>query len=201
MLKSYFDKVYILNQDSRPDRWAQFEEEAARIGLTGYERVATIPADQPYQSFCLSQQNLLKTFVNSGGVNLLALEDDCIFRPLSHFQEAMSELPSDWDLLYLGANVFEEKPERVNKHLFRLRSAWTSHAIAYSRKAAEYIAEHYPAGNFIMFDEWIRVNVQSTMNCYLIQPMVAWQRPCHSDLWGHWVSYGWQHIDKKLSEL
>lgn len=185
-----------LNQASRPERWSQAQTEFARVGLTDVERFLSINADQPNKSFCLSQYALLKQFLGSGKDALIAFEDDVIFRDLSHLQAALDELPADWDLLYLGANITdmvfgikEFPPTRFSTYLYRVRRAWTSHAIVYTRRIAEVIVKDYPVHTFEMFDNWLSQNILPKYNCFLINPMACWQRKGYSDLWSSETNY------------
>lgn len=184
------DRKYCLNQQSRPDRWSQAQEEFKRVGLD-VEQFYSIPADQPNKSFCLSQYAMLKRFLETDGKSLLTFEDDVIFKDLSHFEAACAELPADWDIVYLGANITdmvfgikENPPVNYSERLYCIRRAWTTHAIAYSRRTAEYIVRHYPVSEFNMYDNWLSENVLRFCRCFLVNPMVAFQRPGKSDLWG-----------------
>lgn len=186
-----FDTVYCLNQASRPDRWLQAQQELARVGLTHFGRFLSLPAATPMQSFCLSQYALLKTFLSTKATTLLALEDDVVFIDLSRLPKAIAELPADWDILYLGANITdgvfgikENPPVRHSEHLYRVRRAWTSHAIAYTREAAQRIVTVYDPNTCGMYDEFVSSRMLEKMNAYLVNPMVAYQRPGVSDLWG-----------------
>lgn len=151
----------------------------------------SIPADQPNKSFCLSQYAMLKRFLETEGKTLLTFEDDVIFQDLQHFEAACSELPAEWDMVYLGANITdmvfgikEYPPVRYSEHLYQVKRAWTTHAVGYSRKMADIIVRHYPVQEFNMFDNWLNENILPHYKCFLINPMVAWQRPGISDLWG-----------------
>lgn len=115
---------------------------------------------------------------------------------MDHLQKALDELPEDWDVLYLGANITdgvfgikEYPPTRYSDHLYRVPKAWTSHAIGYSRKMAETIANFYPVGDYHIFDNWLNEFVLPKYKCYLVNPMVAFQRPGFSDLWGNATDY------------
>jgi GR25 family glycosyltransferase involved in LPS biosynthesis len=137
---------------------------------------------------------MLKTFIASGKPVLLALEDDVIFRGDEGLQGALSELPADWDMLFLGANItegvtgiLERPPVRVSDRLFRVRAAWTTHAVAYTREAAKRVACAYDGVS--MYDAWLSETMLPKLNAYLVNPMVAYQRPGISDLWGTETDY------------
>jgi len=40
-----------------------------------------------------------------------------------------------------------------------------------------------------MFDDWLKTNIHSKGNTYIIKPMIAWQKPHQSDLWNGYVDY------------
>lgn len=199
---NFFNKILFLNQAERTDRLSDCLNELNRVGLKA-DPFYSIQAEQPFQSFCLSQKALLKEFLLTDSKTFLALEDDVVFKNLSHLPDALSELPEDWDIVYLGANVTEERPERYSKHLRKVRSAWTTHAVGYSRKAVEYIVENYKYdendhNTMGMYDDWLSREFLPKHNCFIVAPMVAWQRPVFSNLWDKQVSYGWESIELKL---
>lgn len=139
---------------------------------------------------------MLKTFLATGAKTLLAMEDDVVFRDLAPLEKAIGELPVNWDILYLGANITdmvfgikENPPVRYSDHLHRIRRAWTSHAIAYTRSMVETIVMGYPVGTYEMYDNWLSVNILPHYNAFLVNPMVAFQRPGKSDLWGCQADY------------
>lgn len=141
---------------------------------------------------------MLKAFLTTGKETLLTLEDDVIFRDLGHLQQALKDLPADWDILYLGANITEmvhgidvKPPEPCNwtKNLWRVKRAWTTHAVAYRRKVVQDIVDIYPVHTYEMYDCWLSNNILAPSNSYLINPMVAWQRKGKSDLWGQETDY------------
>lgn len=186
---NYFDKILCLNQAERPDRWKQAQDEFLRVGLGNVERFLALPAEVPFQSFCLSQHGMLKHFLADEEAHcVLTLEDDVVFRSLNHLPAALQELPADWDILYLGANDRQVTPQRVSAHLSRIRVAWTTHAVAYSRKMATYIVDNYPVETFAMYDDWLSSKLPEH-KCFIVNPPVAWQRPVFSNLWNRATDY------------
>lgn len=184
-----FDKIIVLNQKERTDRWSLLEDELKRVGISTYEQFYSVPADQPYKSFCISQWAMLNKFLESDGNYLLTLEDDVLFKNVDHFGEAMLQLPYNWDILYLGANIRGRRPDYHSMNLRKIHIAYTTHAIAYSRKMVVYIVNSYNPYNFEMYDSWLSDNVLGKYNCYVVNPMVAFQRPVFSDLWGVYADY------------
>lgn len=134
---------------------------------------------------------MLKAFKATGEERLLTFEDDVLIQDDRHLGNALAELPADWDILYLGANITEGvfgikefPPVRYSPYLYRVRKAWTTHAIAYSRKMVDIILQNYPVHSFEVFDNWLNREILPHYKCFLINPMICWQRPGISDLWG-----------------
>lgn len=185
---SFFSDIYVLNQTERPDRWMKCKQELARVGIENYNQFLSIPDPLPMKSFCISQYELIKTFVREGGSTLLGLEDDVLFTDLNTLQEAILQLPAEWDVLYLGCNLRGQRPEPYTNNLRRIKTAWTSHAIAYSRKAAQYIIDNYNPELGQMYDDWLSGQLDH-LNAFVLAPMIAYQRPGKSDLWGCETDY------------
>lgn len=168
------------------EEWVIGSLEFARVNLE-VERFQSIPDIGPHQSFSKSEREILCQFwLEEKPQTLLHLEDDCIFRDLAHLEPALYELPTDWDVVYLGANLICDgnvpQPERYSEHLFRVKGAWTTHAVGYSRKAARFLLERQPGFSECMFDNWLSTQL-AELNAYCIAPMVAYQRPRVSSIW------------------
>ncbi len=183
---SFFYRCIMLTND--PAEYALGQAECQRVGLT-VEPYHAVKEIGPHQSFSHSERNILLDFLFDPDANtLLHVEDDVVFRDLGHLNQAISELPDDWDVLYLGANLIcwnngsEPQPERFSEHLFRIRAAWTTHAVAYHKRCVRRILEGQPSFDTLMFDNWLSSKLPE-LNAYIVAPMVAWQRPHVSSIW------------------
>jgi len=181
----FFDrKVCLSLQDHE---WQKGVAEFERIGLHGVERYQAVKEIGPHQSFSHSERNILIDFYHSDADTLLHLEDDVAFREMDHLERALAELPMDWDILYLGANLIcwdngEPQPERYSPHLFRVYAAWTTHAVAYNKKCVFEILAKQSEFSVQMFDNYLSGRL-SEFNAYVVAPMVAYQRPRYSSIW------------------
>lgn len=184
----FFDRICCINLDKRVDRWEKCLIEFERVGLE-VERFSAFDGDNHHLAFNKSQHTAIKKMVEEGAERFLVLEDDVIFKGYDHVTAALNELPPDWDALWLGANINGTTLERYSDHLFKLRNSFTTHAVGYSKKMAEWIVENFNPDQFPIYDEFLRINVQEQFKCFLVAPMVAWQRPDHSDIWGHHADY------------
>lgn len=186
----FFERKVVLTCDDV--LWCQAQEEFARVGIDDYIKFQALAIDNhevlgPHQSFSASERQILIDFYESGAQTLLHLEDDCCFRELGHVQQALSELPSDWDIIYFGANLLlwnvdPPAPERYSDHLFRIRAAWTTHCVGYNRKCVPFILENQPGFSERMFDNALS-DMLPQLNAFIIAPMVAYQVPHASGIW------------------
>jgi hypothetical protein len=175
--------------------WNKAEAEFARVGLTA-DRFQSIPDELgPQASFSKSARAILFNFYQAGYKTLLHLEDDCQFQDLSHLPAALAQLPRDWDIVYLGANLIlndeckpPKRPDRYSENLFRIYGAWTTHAIGYNRKCVEHILQFQPPINGRMYDTYLSDELPK-LNAFVVAPMVAYQRPRISSIWGRFDDY------------
>ena len=186
----FFDRRVCLTSDDV--QWCMAQEEFVRVGITEYQKFEALPIDNdeilgPHQSFSGSVRQILRDFLASDSQTLLLLEEDCVFNDVSHLDAALSELPDDWDILYLGANLqawgWENyPPEKYSPHLFRVRSAWTTHCIGFNKKVVPFLLENQPGLSEVMFDNYLSTHL-SKLNAYVTAPMLAHQRPRMSTIW------------------
>lgn len=181
---SFFHRRICLTNNEA--EWQIAQAEFNRVGLE-VEKYQAVKEIGPHQSFSHSERNILLDFLHSDAETLLHLEDDCVFRSLDHLPRAIDELPDDWDVLYLGANLLlwnngEPDPERYSEHLFRVKCAWTTHAIAYNKKCVFEILAKQPGLSEIMFDNYLSTRLPE-LNAFCVAPMVAYQRPRISSIW------------------
>lgn len=193
---SYFDLKLVLNHPLAADRWRSTVAELARVGINDYTRIEARLCTDPKESFNRSILLALQYFVLSGKDRLLFMEDDIVFKSSVSklggvLRNAIAELPDNWEILYLGANVHVggfNPPLRHSPHLCRLMNAWTTHAVAFSRKGAARILSEKPPVKDSMFDGWLSDRLIS-YQAFCVVPMVAFQRAGKSLIWGNNVNY------------
>lgn len=193
----FFDRKVCLTADN--GEWQKAEAEFARVGLAGVQRLDAIPDIGPHQSFNRSTRQILIEFFESSNERLLFLEDDCVFNQHDHLQQALYELPVDWDIVYFGCNIQDETPVKTTDRLYRIQGAFTTHCIGYNKKCIPFILENQPGFSEQMYDNWLSANL-CRLNAYVINPMIAWQRPRHSKIWGHSVDYT-EHFKESQKKL
>ena len=94
-------KAICLNLNKRTDRWDRVQKEFESKSLV-VERFAVIEDANPFRSFNISQQAILKTITE----DTIVFEDDVIFVS-DKLNEVLETAPEGWDMLYLGGNVLD----------------------------------------------------------------------------------------------
>lgn len=182
----------VVHRMERTDRLVSLEEEMFKL-VDEYE---IFPAENPtgMSSAMGSVHSHIEVLKGVEG-NLLICEDDVCFLDenltKSIFEKAFTELPEDWDMLYLGGNP--KIPQiRYSDHLFRSEGGiHTNHAILYTQKAREFILNtfDYRTNEIATYDHWLFMIGQKLMNVFIISPMIAWQKPGFSDCRGSYQDY------------
>ena len=105
---------------------------------------------------------------------LLVFEDDVQFVRSPH-TFSIDGVPDDWDAVYLGANI-KGPCENTYGQYSRLLSAWTTHAILWSRKLMDKILREFDPDKGMPIDEWLNRRMFE-LRCYVTNPFYAIQRP------------------------
>lgn len=193
-------KSYCINLDADTESWQLSAKEFQRVGLP-VERISGVVCDNRVLGF---NKAVYSAMLAAKGNDLLLFEDDVVFdgSPLIDFRE----LPEGLLTLHLGANIIGsdiiswQMPTAYNDKYAKLHNAWQSHATYYSKECVDFILDHFPfhSDEYIkegcqIFDEWLRVNVLSLGRSYLLSPMIAYQRPRTSAIWGNESDYTGAH--------
>lgn len=177
-------KAYCINLDERKDRWEQFTSQDIGIPV---ERFSAIQRAGGNQGCLLSHLEVMSKCEDE----ILIFEDDCkLLQPWEVFEYAHSQLPPDWDILYLGANII--KPlVRYSNNLFRLFCAWTTHGMLYKRKMVDVIlSEGYnEIIHYKNYDTYLARCIQWKYKVYIIYPCFATQFGSYSDVVRHYREY------------
>lgn len=195
---SLIKSFYCLNLDKNPQRWDNCVPEFIKVGINYVEQIVTHAAegDARYLSFNQAHYDAIKKGYDTGEPFCI-FEDDIVFdQNWKRLEEATAQLPADWDLLYLGANITGydtctwQMPHKVSDNIVRMYNAWMTHAIVYSNKMAKWVLDNFDPTQFPVYDEWLRVNAMLVRDVYLVNPMICFQRPGYSDVSLANVAYG-----------
>jgi len=173
-------KIAIINLNRRVDRWYVVREHVHDIGLLGAVRFTAFDEKPGWKGCAKSHIAIMEQWKDED--MFLILEDDVEFlEDISYVDIALSQLPKDWDALFLGASP-QEPHKRYSDNLFKLKNAFCTHAIIWHPRedgAVGYILSHRK--DIGKIDIYFRDVIFPNFNCFLTWPLLATQRQTQSD--------------------
>jgi len=177
----FFDTIYCITLDCRPDRRQEAQHQLAMVGLE--ERVEWYStkkdAQDPERGIYQSHIHCLRQGLAAGGRHILIFEDDILFRGLN--EQAMTDATlflhqhGDWDAFFLGC-ITSGSTRIKGRSLARVQYRCLSHAYALNRPFAARIVGKPWAG--VPFDVLLR---HSGGHFFALAPMCAFQSRAASD--------------------
>ncbi len=167
------EKIYCINLDERPDRWKRVQKEFKKIAV----KVDRFPAIRKLPGYIGCKESHLEVLrLCKGYKYFMILEDDVFFLPgaKQNLELAMSQLPENWDMLYLGCNP-QEKLEKFSSNLYRVNNSWTTHAMIFNNQ--NNIVETILANESLekKIDVLYADYIQPVFDCFVAFPIVATQ--------------------------
>jgi GR25 family glycosyltransferase involved in LPS biosynthesis len=213
---TFFDKIYCINLDSRTDRLALCTEQLLKYGANEFERFSAHALENGAHGHCKTYCALIDTCLAQGLENCLLLEDDVSFTGnVKEFKGilnvSVSELPGDWDALYLGGTLcdnYTSSPiSTYSKNLYRLHSAFATQAVAFSRKGLIKIRESFSDSqdwwresliktNGYSFDVFLAKDFLPSSNCFITKEMLCGQCPDWSNILNTHTDYNKLMLDR-----
>ena len=187
-----FPHKICINLDRRSERWDQMRAKFERCGIRNVQRFAAVDGehaiippnwlDSPGAYGCLrSHLEVVQQARELGAPSVLIFEDDAAFDPRlsENFKTYFPQVPSDWDMLFFGANHMAA-PLEVDENVVRITSANSTFTYAL---------------NHTVFDSFIELNskaltavdlnnrtLQTDHACYCFMPHLAWVEDVNSDV-------------------
>jgi GR25 family glycosyltransferase involved in LPS biosynthesis len=203
VLSNYFDKVYCVNLNRRPDRWEKVCKEFERIGIDEVERYEAIDGKEfdwttiKYNpNLLVGELGLIETHINlikeakeKNYKSVLIFEDDVYFTSeFDKLDEYMAALPTNWDMIYLGGNhSYGPIPLNVNDKILKLTKTFTTHCIAIKDTLYDTIIA-MTEGRKKQIDVYY-ADLQNIYNVYGFTPNMALQTIDYSDIQNKHVNY------------
>ena len=213
-ISSFFDKVYCINLEERKDRWDICEEKFKEYGITNYVRFDGVKVSGNLSSKKLGQIGCAASFYNvfkdaskNSYEKILVLEDDFDFtiskyEIINNLDKAFKEMPEDWDMFYLGANVMNEimsNPiEKYSENLFKLNSGYALHSVCFSKEALNKILNFFEGKgdwlenlmtNYEAIDVFFAKDFQVSNKCFVWKDILCLQKPAFSSIENAFFDY------------
>ena len=183
----FFDAIYCITLDSRPDRMMAAREQFALAGLEGRVEFLVVARDgeDPARGIYRSHQRCLSLGLAVGARHILIFEDDVFFRDCN--QERLREAcrflreTDTWDAFFLGCLTSGSQPAGQDA-VVRVRYRCLAHAYALNRPFAERIAR----------EPWRGLPIDGLLhqvggNFFALRPMCAFQGLATSDNKTVWI--------------
>lgn len=190
-INDFFDKIYCINLDRRPDKWLKSFEEFSKNNLI-VDRVSAIDGNNlgktrinPWELGCFQSHILvLRDMIKNGYEKILVLEDDIEFMSdvQTYFVNNAGLIPTNWQMLYFGGNHINP-PIPINSVISKITRTYTTASYGITKNTAQGLinrAEKRSTGQTqidVMYSE-----IHHSSNCYTFSPKIAWQRPGWSDV-------------------
>ncbi len=127
----------------------------------------------------LSHVKMYELIANGNWDKVLIIEDDCVFLPeVNNLETYMSQLPSDWGMLYLGwvglsmynisENIF-----KISRETFNILHC--THSIGLTKDFAKKMYEFNKDGNYTADGAFTAIVKENNEICYAITPNLSVQ--------------------------
>jgi GR25 family glycosyltransferase involved in LPS biosynthesis len=211
---SFFDKVYCINLEERKDRWDLCEEKFKEYGITNYVRFDGVKVNGNLSSKKLGQIGCAASFYNvfkdaskNSYEKILVLEDDFDFTVskdeiINNLDRAFKEMPENWDMFYLGANVMNEimsNPiEKYSENLLKLNSGYALHSVCFSKEALNKILNFFEGKgdwlenlmkNYEAIDVFFAKDFQVSNKCFVWKDILCLQETAFSSIENAFFDY------------
>lgn len=195
MAHDYLDEMFphrvCVNLDRRPERWRRMREKLARHGVRGVRRFAALDGEAldlpahwthtPGAYGCLkSHVEVVREAREMNAPSVLIFEDDVVFDDEfgKKFGQQVSQLPRDWDMLYLGA-LHKDEPAAAGANLVRLTRSNSTYAYALRETVYDAFIELNERAEDVLDNNCFEL--QRRFNCYCFMPHLAWVETDYSD--------------------
>lgn len=210
MIDQFVDKIFIINLNHRTDRWSLITSQLDRLNIKNYERFpAYIYKNDNISNYicgnvgCIISHYLINEVSRSCGYKkILILEDDCEFLEENYynynFKKSFMFLENcGYDMFYLGATFHKYDIEPINDYVDQINQCCATHAIItdvniiYDRFKTRYDSVdgiiNYSAKSDVDTSIFTIDGTYGSFNLrrFVTNPILAIQRPSHSDITGH----------------
>lgn len=192
-LNEFFDRVVVINLDRRQDRLKELKKQTKSLGIdfVRYSAVDAKALGISNIAACANSHRLVLEEAKAAGVQrLLILEDDAEFGHGfdTNFNELVSKLPEDWQMLYLGSNTFLPVDVGI-EGLRKTEGSLTTHAYGVKSELFDTLIaaasdERWPV-------DLTYSKVLPKVQAYAAWPSLVTQRAGYSDIESRFVDYGW----------
>ena len=195
--------IFVINLKERTDRKLHIEDQLKKINCPEYKLIEGINGNTLLNKTRLKNGmfGLVNTYlkiydewIQKDCDDIIIIEDDCLF--VENFNEKLEDyiknVPSDWDMLYFGANHnyhMGKKTIKINEKCIKLNNSYSAHCVLLKKKVFEELIENIK--NFSIENDVMMSNLQNKYNAYSSSEVLATQIESYSDIENKIVNYDW----------
>lgn len=213
-LNDFFQEIHCINLERRSDRWEESVEEFKKHNLDvkryrafdGNELNSIQGLNAGQVGAIYSHRGIVQYAKDKNLDNILILEDDVEFDDNINqkFLEISSRIPDDWDVILFGGNHAGNNPwskgnlVEISENVFKVTYSLALHCYAVRNTVYDFVIHTLSKMNDT--NDAMFAGIQSQINCYILRPHLAWQRPSYSDLCGIYSDHIALYDDNALFE-
>jgi GR25 family glycosyltransferase involved in LPS biosynthesis len=142
-LNNLSKSIYVINLKERNDRREHIINQLSTINCLEYEIIDAVDGskiDNPSRikngafGLLMTYKNIHNDWKNKGESDILIVEDDCMFTENfnDHLELYIKSVPSDWDMLYFGANHnyhMGQQTKKINNYCVKTNNSYSAHCV------------------------------------------------------------------------
>jgi GR25 family glycosyltransferase involved in LPS biosynthesis len=198
ILSDFFDKVYCINLDKRPDRWKKVNIEFEKNGFKNVERFPAVDGKTIINNTHLldGELGIIKTHLKliqkcklENLNNVLIMEDDVTFSDdIKNIEKFLQDIPSDWEMIYFGGNHKQSiPPTHIKNNVYKLNGTVAIQCVAINSSIFDEILYNLPKYPFQVDNFY--TEIQKKGKVYGLIPNLVFQTEDYSDIQNKLVNY------------
>lgn len=195
--------IYVINLKERQDRKLHILNQLEKINCKEYTLFEGVNGNLEKNNTRLKNGmfGLIKTYLKiyedwskSDKDDIMIIEDDCLFVDNFNikFSEYINNVPSDWDMLYFGANHnyhIGMKTTQINNKCIKLNNSYSAHCVLLKKHVFIELINNIK--NFSIENDVMMANLQKKYNAYSSNELLATQIQSYSNIENKFVNYDW----------
>lgn len=180
MWYNFFDSIQVINLEKRIDRLVDFCVEMEKVNVP-FKIKNAVEHDNGAEGLRLTMLEVFREAVRLNYDNILVFEDDAMWVNDVHdtMNKVVEQLPKDYMMCYLGCQPSRGYTHFHSPNLLPVIGAYATHAVAYSRRAINFILA---SSMYAPIDNFYVNHIQPAGGIFQVHPFLCTQRAGYSDI-------------------